>query len=121
MNNIVTGTSALDAYKTYFYHYDIHGNSNSNTRRNKMAGKYKALWLELKLNGRVAVAINPAYHKNMLRNLASDKERDIGYKILLGNLNRKAIMTARINGSKVELTLTIYHLNGLPVIEYKDL
>jgi len=86
-----------------------------------MASKYSAIWKQLKLASTVSVAMHPAYHKNLIRMMAVEKDRDIGYKIALGTAGHKVIMTSCIEQSKVTFTLTKYHLNGVPVINLGDL
>ncbi len=86
-----------------------------------MASKYAAIWNELKRNGRVAIAMHPAYHSNLVRMMSVEKDRDVGFKIALGNTHKKAVMTKVITGARVEFKLTLYYLNGIPVINLEDL
>jgi hypothetical protein len=84
-------------------------------------GRYSPIWRALKANGTVSVAMHRAMHKNLVRQMSVEKDRDIGYKISLGNENKKALMSCKIQESKVTFRLTLYYLNGLPVIDLKNL
>lgn len=84
-------------------------------------GTYSPIWQALKRDRTVSVAMHPKLHTNLVRQMSVEKDRDIGYKITLGNDGKKAIMTKVIDQSMVTFTLSFYYLNGLPVIEYGDL
>lgn len=86
-------------------------------------GTYTSIWQALKRDRTVSVAMHPKHHSNLVRQMSVEKDRDIGYKIALGNESspKKAIMTKKIEQSKVTFTLSFYYLNGIPVIELGDL
>jgi hypothetical protein len=86
-------------------------------------GTYTPIWKELKLHRKVSVAMHPRLHPNLVRQMSVEKDRDIGYKIQLGNdpAPKKAIMTKHIEGAMVTFYLSLYYLNGIPVIELGDL
>lgn len=70
--------------------------------------KYTLIWNELKLKHRVSVAMNPRFHSNLVRMLSVEKNRDVGFKLALDVIDKKAIMTREIEGSKVTFILTLY-------------
>lgn len=86
-------------------------------------GTYAPVWKVLKRDNTVSVAIHPKLHKELVRQMSVEKDRDIAHKILLGNMSapRRAILSKVISGAKVTFVLTHYYFNGLPVIELGDL
>lgn len=82
---------------------------------------FRPIWNELKATGICAVAMHPRLHSRLVRQLAVTKDRDLGYKILLSNEGKKAILTKKIEGSRVIFRLAYYYLNGLPVIDLSSL
>lgn len=63
--------------------------------------KYTPIWNALKRDGHCAIAAHPSLHARIIKAISCEKNRDVGYKLILSSRNRKLILGHKVDGSRI--------------------
>lgn len=77
-----------------------------------MARKYTAIWHELKKNNYCVITTHVRLHPRIVKAVTCEKNRDIAYKILKAEENKKVILKHIKNGAMIRFFITEYSFDG---------
>lgn len=63
--------------------------------------KYTPIWNELKAHGHCTIAAHIKLHPRIIKAISCEKNRDVGYKLILSARNRKLILGHVVDGSRI--------------------
>lgn len=69
--------------------------------------RYQPVWEVLKTKGEAILIADPALHPRLKKALYKRKTKDLTYKFILFESHKKAKLSAKSEGNKLILTLTI--------------
>lgn len=75
--------------------------------------KYAPIWNRLKADRKVSVAIPSPLHRRLIKAVIKRKNEDLGYKYLLGEQGKKAILEYTIHEQVITFKLTLWMGNGI--------
>lgn len=85
-----------------------------------MARKYTNIWLALKKNTTCAITAHVRLHPRIIKAVSCEKNRDVGFKLIAAERNKKVILTHKVDGSRIRFFITEYYLNpeAIPIEEF---
>lgn len=82
--------------------------------------KYYPIWKALKDTGHCTIAAHPKLHPRIIKAISCEKNRDVGYKLILSSRNRKLILGHTVDGSRIRFFVREYFecSTSIPIEEF---
>ena len=80
--------------------------------------KYTAIWNALKKNHSCAITAHVSLHPRIIKAISCEKNKDVGYKLLLAERNRKVILGNVVDGSRIRFFIREYFLGDINADEF---
>lgn len=72
-----------------------------------IVSRYSVIWAKLKKDKQVELAAPPKFHLRLKKAIIKRKDIDLGYKLLLAEEHKRAILEFSSKDSKLTVTLSI--------------
>lgn len=72
---------------------------------------YQPIWESLKVNHTVTIQANPSAHARIIKAVAKEKDKDLGFKVLVSESFQRSVLKAKINGNQVTFELNLLPLS----------
>lgn len=67
---------------------------------------YQPIWEALKTNKTVTIQANPSSHPRIIKAVTKEKDKDVGYKLMVSETYQRAVLRAKINGAQITFNLS---------------
>lgn len=72
---------------------------------------YQPIWENLKVNKTVTIQANPSAHARIIKAVTKEKDKDLGFKVLVSESFQRSVLKAKINGNQVTFILQLLPLS----------
>lgn len=72
---------------------------------------YQPIWEALKQSKTITIQANPSAHPRIIKAVSKEKDKDVGYRLMISESYQRSVLRAKINGNQVTFILDILPLS----------